>query len=272
MPASSPTQSSPTKAELQALVTFACNLADIAAEVTLQYFRQLQNVDNKMQDGKFDPVTIADREAEAKMRTSIEKHYPTHGVLGEEHGAKAGSEDLTWVLDPIDGTRAFISGIPVWGTLIALFDGEQPILGVMDQPFTDERFVASGNQSKYFHKNSESVLSTRDCKTLDNAVMMSTAPDMFNNDEYQRQQQLAKQVKLMRYGADCYAYCMLAGGHIDLVVEADLKPFDIQALIPIVKNAGGVVTDWQGGSAVNGGQVIAAATPALHAQALKLLT
>ena len=142
----------------------------------------------------------------------------------------------------------------------------------MDQPFTDERFVASGNQSKYFHKNSESVLSTRDCKTLDNAVMMSTAPDMFNNDEYQRQQQLAKQVKLMRYGADCYAYCMLAGGHIDLVVEADLKPFDIQALIPIVKNAGGVVTDWQGGSAVNGGQVIAAATPALHAQALKLLT
>jgi len=245
MPASSPTQSSPTKAELQALVTFACSLADIAAEVTLQYFRQLQNVDNKMEDGKFDPVTIADREAEAKMRTSIEKHYPTHGVLGEEHGAKAGSEDLTWVLDPIDGTRAFISGIPVWGTLIALFDGEQPILGVMDQPFTDERFVASGNQSKYFHKNSESVLSTRDCKTLDNAVMMSTAPD---------------------------AYCMLAGGHIDLVVEADLKPFDIQALIPIVKNAGGVVTDWQGGSAVNGGQVIAAATPALHAQALKLLT
>jgi len=119
MPSNSPTPGSPTQAELQDLVAFACSLADIAAEVTLQYFKQLQNVDNKLHDGQFDPVTIADRDAETNMRAAIEKNYPAHGVLGEEHGAKAGTENLTWVLDPIDGTRAFISGIPVWGTLIA---------------------------------------------------------------------------------------------------------------------------------------------------------
>jgi len=205
------------------LVAFACSLADIAAEVTLQYFKQLQNVDNKLHDGQFDPVTIADRDAETNMRAAIEKNY--------------GTENLTWVLDPIDGTRAFISGIPVWGTLIALFDGRQPLLGVMDQPFTGERFVGSGERSICLHKNTEKVLTTRDCRTLANAVMSSTAPDMFNSSEFQVQQQLAEQVKLMRYGADCYAYCMLASGHMDLVVEADL----------------------------------AAATPALHAQALTLL-
>ena len=263
--------STPSSADLKELVSFACNLADIAAAVSMQYFRQLPSVDNKLNDGQFDPVTIADREAELQMRAAIEKHYPAHGVFGEEFGPKASDVNLTWVLDPIDGTRAFISGIPVWGTLIALFDGTQPILGVMDQPFIGERFVASGDTSAYLHNNKETVLTTRDCDSLKNAIMMSTAPDMFTDDEFQVQQQLAEQAKLLRYGADCYAYCMLASGHIDLVVEAGLSPYDIQALIPIVHNAGGMVTDWGGGSAVNGGQVVAAGTPALHAQALELL-
>ena len=265
------TQSSPNKSELVALLDFAGNLADIAAEVTLRSFRQLHDVENKLNDGRFDPVTVADREAERVMRAAIEEKYPTHGIVGEEHGKKIATDNLSWVLDPIDGTRAFISGIPVWGTLIALNDGVEPILGVMDQPFTKERFVADNETSFCLHGNSEQILSTRDCGPLGNATLMSTAPDMFDSEEFRVQQALADQVKLMRYGGDCYAYCMLASGHVDLVVEASLAPYDIQALIPIVRSAGGIVTDWLGGSAANGGQVVAAATPELHAQAMSVL-
>lgn len=265
------TQSAPNKSELQTLLGFACNLADIAAEVTLRYFRQLQSVDNKLSDGRFDPVTVADRETEFAIRAAIEKQYPTHGILGEEHGNKVATEDLTWVLDPIDGTRAFISGIPVWGTLIALNDGNEPLLGVMDQPFTRERFVADNDNGWYVHCNNKQALRTRDCGSLANAILMSTAPDMFDKAEFQAQQALADQVKLLRYGADSYGYCMLACGHVDLVVESALEPYDIQALMPIIKSAGGIVTDWSGGSAANGGQVIAAATAELHAQALSVL-
>lgn len=259
------------KPDIPDLTKFACSLADMAAEITLAYFRQPLGIENKLSDGDFDPVTVADREAESVMLAAIKQHYPTHGIYGEEHGAQDGSSHLTWVLDPIDGTRAFISGLPVWGTLIALFDGSEPLLGVMDQPFTRERFVSGINCTYYRHNGVETQLSTSDCCHLADAIMMSTAPDMFDPGEFTVQQTLAKQVKLMRYGGDCYAYSMLAAGHIDLVVEADLSPYDIQALIPIVKNAGGVITDWRGDTASNGGQVIAAANAALHAVALSVL-
>jgi len=254
-------------------VAFACELADAAATVTLPHFRQPLVIDNKLGGNDFDPVTIADRAAEKVMREMIKKRYPSHGILGEEYGHSTGEDNLTWVLDPIDGTRAFISGLPTWGTLIALFNGNKPVVGIMDQPFTGERYIAADNSHNTTctvgGKTSELRISG--CIQLDNAIMMSTAPDMFDSAEFQVQQQLAGKVRLMRYGGDCYAYCMLAGGHVDLVVEASLSTYDIQALIPIVENAGGVVTDWRGESAAHGGQVIAAATMDLHKQALALL-
>ncbi len=265
------TTNSPKDSELQSLVQFACSLADLAGKTILPYFRQPLLVDNKLKDGNFDPVTVADRDAELAMRAAIQAQYPSHGILGEEFGELKGESGLTWVLDPIDGTRAFISGLPVWGVLIALFDGTYPILGVMDQPFTQERFIGDGKRSVSIHRGVETVLQTRACESLSTAIMMSTAPDMFDKAEFSVQQLLAEQVRLLRYGADCYGYSMLASGHVDLVVEAGLSAYDIQALIPIVESAGGVVTDWHGGSPVNGGQVVAAATHKLHAQALSIL-
>ena len=259
--------------KLQTLVDFACELADAAAAITLPHFRQPLSVENKLAHDGFDPVTSADRAAEQAMRELIKKRYPSHGILGEEYGFSAESSGLTWVLDPIDGTRAFISGLPTWGTLIALYDGSKPVVGVMDQPFTEERYFASAGNGKTIciNRAKESQLHTRDCQLLAQATMMSTAPDMFSTVEFEAQQELASKVRLMRYGGDCYAYCMLAAGHIDLVVEAGLSTYDIQALIPIIENAGGVVTDWQGDTAANGGQVVAAATQELHQQALVLL-
>jgi len=258
--------------QLQSFVDFACDLADAAAAITLTRFRQSLAVENKLVDTGFDPVTAADRAAEKAMRELITERYPSHGILGEEYGHSSEGNRLTWVLDPIDGTRAFISGLPTWGTLIALYDGVKPVLGVMDQPFTAERYLAAGSdKTTCVHRGKESQLSTRHCHQLSVATMMSTAPDMFDAVEFEVQQKLAGEVRLMRYGGDCYAYCMLAGGHVDLVVEAGLSTYDIQALIPIVENAGGVVTDWQGGSAVNGGQVLASATQELHQQALARL-
>lgn len=261
---------------MQSLLSFACELADSAALITLPYFRQPLSVTNKLTGNDFDPVTIADRDAEKSMRGLIQTRYPDHGILGEEHGYTRGREALTWVLDPIDGTRAFISGLPTWGTLIALYDGVQPVVGVMDQPFTGERYSAvqlshTTRVSTLQHRGVTTSLQTSVCDQLSGAIMMSTAPDMFNAAELKVQQSLVSKVKLMRYGGDCYAYCLLAAGQIDLVVESDLSTYDIQALIPIIENAGGIVTDWQGNSAINGGQVLAAATHALHQQALELL-
>ena len=257
--------------ELQSLTNFACQLADLAGNTIMPYFRQELSVDNKLSGGSFDPVTVADKEAELRMREQIQSSHPGHGILGEEYGAVQGETGLTWVLDPIDGTRAFISGLPVWGTLIALHDGQRPVIGVMDQPFTGERFIASGNRSVLQQHGREKILQTRACNKLDQAIMMSTDPDMFDRSERRVQQQLASSVKLMRFGGDCYAYCMLASGCIDLVVEAGLSAYDIQALIPIIECAGGVVSDWQGNPADSGGQVVAASNLKLHAQALELL-
>ena len=258
---------------LQSMLAFAHQLADAAAQVTLRHFRQPVEVDNKLQGNDFDPVTIADKAAEEAMRELIRTQYPAHGIYGEEHGLEAGSSDLTWVLDPIDGTRAFISGLPIWGILIALYDGERPIVGIMDQPFTGERYFACGRGgvSMLRYKGTDTKLATSSCEQLSDAIMMSTAPDMFDSSETNVHQKLAGAVKLMRYGGDCYAYCLLAAGHIDLVIESGLSAYDIQALIPVIENAGGMVTDWSGETAVNGGQIVAAATPAIHHQALEVL-
>lgn len=253
--------------DLNSLTLFAGELADLAGQTILPFFRQAISVDNKQTDGGFDPVTRADRDAEAVIRAHIKRHYPSHGIMGEEFGHEAGASGLTWVIDPVDGTRAFICGMAQWGTLIALNDGGRPVVGVLDQPYLQERWVASGGRSM-FRRAGEAYrpLKTRKCSRLGDAVLSTTSPvGYFTEAEQRAFWSLSGHVKLTRFGGDCYAYGLLAMGFIDVIVEAGLKPWDIQALIPIIGNAGGVVSDWSGGACHDGGQVIACGDPALQA-------
>ncbi len=274
--------------EVAIYTDFAGELASLAATQILPYFRTAVAVENKGGSPSvgvataFDPVTIADKAAEKIMREKIRSTFPEHGILGEEYGLHTGASGLTWVLDPIDGTRAFITGMPVWGCLIALFDGSEPVLGVMDQPFLHERYIGTGTEAYCVEArptgvtssaNNKVAMKTRVCNELSDAVMMTTSPDMLKTKAEQSAfYQLADCVRMHRFGGDCYAYCMLARGFVDLVVEADLEAYDIQALIPIVQGAGGVVSNWQGDSARAGGRIVAAATPELHQQALAQLS
>ncbi len=258
--------------ELRTLIEFAGSLADSAGAVILPHFREPLNVDNKKNDGKFDPVTIADRDAEQAIRTLITKTYPDHGVQGEEFGAVESRNGLTWCIDPIDGTRAFIMGVPQWGVLIGLHDGAAPVLGVMDQPFTGERFIGSRLGAHVTRNGVTQALRTRACENLADAVLTTTHPGAFGKkSEHDAYLRVAAHTRLHRYGGDCYSYAMLAHGLIDLVIETALQPYDIQALIPIISAAGGVITNWRGAPADQGGQVIAAGDARLHATALELL-
>lgn len=256
-----------TADQLAEYLSFAEQLADASAEVIRPFFRSQLEVTDK--GGQvFDPVTLADKAGEQAMRELIRGRYPTHGILGEEDGAQWGSSPLTWVLDPIDGTRAFITGLPLWGTLIALNDGHGPILGLMNQPFTGERYIgtAAGAWCNGVR------LRTRSCESLSSAALMITTPDMFQTPEQRAAfDAVAKEARLTRYGGDCYAYCMLASGFVDAIIEASLQPYDIQALIPIIEGAGGVVSAWDGSSAQNGGTVVACGDPRLHAQLVEHL-
>lgn len=262
--------------ELQELEVFINRLADAAADIIRPHFRTGLDVDNKGdgQGGRdhFDPVTLADRAGEDVIRAMIEEAYPNHGIYGEERGIKPSTDGLTWVIDPIDGTRAFITGMPLWGILIGLYDGEKAVMGVMDQPFTRERFFGCNSVAKVTRDGTEIALRTSGKTDLSASLKYTTHPDMFApGPEHDAYQSLAAQVNLVRFGGDCYAYAMLAHGLVDLVVESSLKPYDIVALIPIIEAAGGVITNWAGGPAHNAGQIIAAATPELHAQAIALL-
>lgn len=261
----------PMESQWSEYVDFACRLADAAATVTVPLFRVPIEVIDKSADGsaKIDPVTEADRRAEEVMRAMISETYPDHGILGEELGGKQGQGPLTWVIDPIDGTRSFISGIPLWATLIALNESGRVMLGVMDQPVLGERFIG-GPGGAWLNGNGIAV---RSCPGLADAVLYTTDPDMFatpgERDAYRT---LEREVALRRFGGDCYAYCMLALGFVDLVVEGDLKPYDIQALIPIIEGAGGLVTAWDGGAAEGGGLVVAAGDARVHAEAVTILS
>ncbi|WP_246810229.1 histidinol-phosphatase [Methyloligella sp. GL2] len=219
----------------------------------------------------FDPVTEADREAERVMRSLIGKRFPDHGIIGEEFGVENEDAPFCWILDPIDGTRAFIMGQPIWGTLIGLLQDDAPILGMMDQPFTGERFWSDGKEAIYQRGKTEQLMQTRSCASLEEALLGTTAPEMFSPEEAERFGVLADKVRLRRYGGDCYNYCLLALGQIDLVAESDLQPYDIVPLVPIIEAAGGVVTTWDGGSPRNGGRILAAGDPSLHEKALAIL-
>ena len=246
---------------------FAEQLAEAAAVAIQPYFRAKLDVENKG-GHVFDPVTLADKAAERTMRELIQDRYPAHGILGEEEGSIVGSCELTWVLDPIDGTRAFITGLPLWGTLIALNDGQRPVLGLMNQPFTGELYIGTPDGARC----NGTKLQTRSCQGLSSATLMCTTPDMFDSSVRRDAfESVASQAQLVRFGGDCYAYCMLASGFVDVIIEASLQPYDVQALIPIIEGAGGVITAWDGSTAQNGGTVVACGDPALHAQLVKLL-
>jgi len=258
---------------LDELVRFAHRLANASGEAIRPWFRVALDVTDKGTGrAGFDPVTEADREGESVLRRLIHETYPTHGILGEEHGREDGQDPLTWVLDPIDGTRAFICGMPQWGTLIALNDGTRPILGVLDQPVTKERWIGRRGGAELITGSTSRAIRTRACADLASAVLTTTHPtSYFTSAEQEAFQALSSRAKMTRYGGDCYAYGLLAMGFIDLVVESSLKPWDVQALIPIIEGAGGLFTSWDGGDAQNGGRVIAAGDARVHAEALALL-
>lgn len=257
--------------DLAALVAFANELADRSGAVIAPHFRAGGGVDNKAGGGDFDPVTVADRDAESAIRARIKEVYPDHGILGEEHGYERGASELTWVIDPIDGTRAFITGLPLWGTLIALRDATRPIVGVMDQPFTGERFVGSALGASLVRGAETRALATRRCARVEDAVVMSTSPHLFDAAEHAAFERVRARARLTRYGGDCYAYAMVGLGTVDAVIESGLKAYDIQALVPILENAGGVVTTWSGGAPDDGGQILACGDRALHAALLAML-
>ncbi len=252
---------------------FAHELADISAAAILPYFRRSLRVTNKQAGAGFDPVTAADRAAERAIRAAIARRFPDHGILGEEFASVEGSGRHQWVVDPIDGTRAFIMGSPLWGTLIGLIDGGRPLLGVMDQPFTRERFWGDGRTAHMRGPDGRSRrLKTRTCRALAEAVVTSTDPDMFaGSTERAGYGRVKARARMTRYGGDCYGYCLLAAGLVDVVIEVGLKSHDIVALIPIIEGAGGRVTTWDGGPALDGGRIVAAGDPRVHAEALQLL-
>lgn len=261
-----------TGADLERYLGFAHTLADIAGAAVLPHFRTRPTVTGKAGGRNFDPVTDADRDAERAMRERIAATFPEHGIWGEEFGEQAGASRLRWVLDPIDGTRAFICGLPLWGTLIALCDGDEPLLGCMDQPWLGERFTGSRLGARMRDRGGDRPLATRPCERLADAVLFATDPAMFRReDEWERFRRVAAAARLTRYGGDCYAYCMLAAGHIDLVVEADLKLYDLAALVPIIEAAGGRITDWQGRRDFTTGRIVVAGDARVHEAALALL-
>jgi histidinol phosphatase-like enzyme (inositol monophosphatase family) len=256
----------------QALLDLAHSLADKAGAVILPHFRTQCAVDHKGGD-LLDPVTAADRAAEIAIRDGIVAAYPEHGILGEEFGVLRDGAEYRWVIDPIDGTRAFILGQPLWGTLIGLTRRGAPLLGMMDQPFTKERFWADDREAFYRYEGRTMTMRTRPCPALAEAFLAASSPDLFTEEkERERFAALSRAVRIRRFGGDCYNYCLLALGHLDLVAEAGLQPFDIVPLIPIIERAGGVVSTWGGGDACGGGRILAAGDPRLHEAAVEMLS
>jgi myo-inositol-1(or 4)-monophosphatase len=262
---------------------FVDRLAQVSGDVILPFFRSSIGAEDKSRGGVFDPVTEADRGAEAAMRRLIGQTFPAHGVIGEEYGQDRPDAEYVWVLDPIDGTKSFISGLPTWGTLIGLMHRGRPVYGMMSQPFTRERYFGDGNRARLrtlAATRGESPpaewatrgIRTRACGSLSAATVMTTSPalirDPGDREAYGR---IEMEARLVRYGGDCYAYCALAAGFVDLVIETNLKPHDIVALTPIIEGAGGVITTWDGEPAAKGGRILAAGDARLHEEARRRL-
>ncbi len=252
---------------LNGFMELADGLADAAGTVVTRYFRTPMPVESK---GDASPVTAADREAERAMRALIEGAHPDHGILGEEFEAVNPGAEFVWVVDPIDGTKSFITGKPLFGTLVALARGGRPVLGIIDQPVLKERWRGIGGRPTTFNGEPARV---RPCADLGDAILYATSPHMFEGADAEAFARVAAAVRHPLYGCDCYAYGLLALGHADLVVEASPKPFDYAALVPVVEGAGGIITDWAGEplTLASDGRVVAAGDRAVHAQALERL-
>ena len=250
---------------------FIDELATVSGDAIKPFFRTSLSVEDKSCGGAFDPVTAADRAAEQAMRTLIRKKFPAHGIIGEEFGPERGDAEFVWVLDPIDGTKSFISGMPAWGTLIALTRLGRPVFGMVHQPFIGERFSGDGLAAAYRGPAGNRALMARPCPILAEAVLYTTSPRLMNAVDRAIFAKVEDAVRLSRYGGDCYSYCMLAAGHVDLVIETELKPHDVAALIPIISGAGGIVTTWNGEAPESGGRIVAAGDRRTHTAALALL-
>jgi histidinol phosphatase-like enzyme (inositol monophosphatase family) len=257
---------------LIAIDRFFGELAAESGAVILPFFRMHQSITNKIAGAGFDPVTEADRAAELAIRQRIKAAFPMHGIRGEEFGTENEGAEYEWIIDPIDGTRGFICGLPTWGTLVGLMRHGNPVYGMMNQPHVGERFIGDGKIAKLVTGQGERPLATRRCASLADAFIATTSPRIIKGGDGEAYDRLEAQCRLARYGTDCYAYALLAAGHIDLVCETGLQAYDIAPLIPIIEGAGGVVTTWSGDSAAKGGSIIAAGDPALHETALKLLS
>jgi histidinol phosphatase-like enzyme (inositol monophosphatase family) len=244
--------------------------ADAARVETLRHFRA-DGLSAESKRADFDPVTVADRASEVAIRAVIGRRRPDDAVLGEEYAATAGTSGLTWVVDPIDGTRGYLSGTPTWGVLVAVSDRSGPLFGVIDQPYIGERFTGGFGRAECVGPRGRSVLRTRAPRPLGEAILFSTFPEVGTEAERLAFRRVADRVRLTRYGMDCYAYALIAAGQIDLVIEAGLHAFDLHAPIAVIEAAGGIVTDWEGGPAHGGGRVLAAANREVHAEALALL-
>ncbi len=261
-------------ARLEALDTFLVELNRASARAILPLFRADHGLEDKGGPGAFDPVTAADKGAEAAIRALIGEHHPTHGVIGEEYGEDRPEAEYVWVLDPIDGTRAFIAGLPVWTTLIGLRYQGEPVLGSIGQPYLGELYIGSAGGSRLMSRGAARPLNARKGVPLGEALIATTDPhgcfDCAEMDAWRRLRALAR---LNRLGCDAYAYAMVAAGTVDLVVEAGLKCWDIEAALPVVAGAGGLVTDWRGAPlGQNGGQVAIAGDAALLDEALAVLS
>lgn len=257
------------------LLETAHTLADLSGALILSRFRRPIAIEDKGSPVGFDPVTAADRDAERVISRYLLRHHSSHSIVGEEHGSRAGdgTSTLRWFVDPIDGTKAFIMGSPLWGTLIGLLDGETPVLGMMNQPFTGERVWTSRSATHWRTADGRTKrVRTRACPKLGQAILTTTSPELLGEADRKKFFAVSERVRLTRYGGDCYGYCLLAGGHTDLLIETGLKPHDVAALIPIIERAGGRITTWEGEPAIDGGRVVAAGDPALHARVLEMLS
>ncbi len=260
-----------SQTEREDLIATAHALADVAREATLLHFRSEGLTADNKESQRFDPVTVADKLSEERMRALLATRRPQDGILGEEYAPVAGTSGLTWVLDPIDGTRGYLSGTPTWGVLISVRDAGGPVYGIIDQPYIRERFEGGFGRAEVNGPMGRRALKARGPRPLSEAILFSTFPEVGTAEEGAAFRRVAPKARLVRYGTDCYAYALIAAGQIDLVIEAGLQAYDVQAPIAVIEAAGGIVTDWQGRPCHGGGRVLAAANREIHAEALALL-
>ena len=256
----------------EAFAAFALQAARDAGRAILPHFRETIDIDDKGGTRGYDPVTEADRAAEATIRAAIAARYPDHGIEGEEHGRTSGTSRYTWVIDPIDGTRSFIVGHLHWATLIALHDGERPIVGVTHQPYIGESFVGVNGRAEWIRGDARKRLRTRRCARIEDAIVATTDPRLFVSARQRHAyEQASARARLVRFGGDCYCYTQVAMGLVDVVIETGLNAYDIQSLIPLIENAGGVVTSWDGSPCDRGGDVLACGDRALHGELVRAI-